>query len=198
MAGLVEVPVVVKGLSDAEAMAAALIENLQREDLNPVEEARGYRRLVDEFGLTHQALAEVLGRSRAHLTNTLRLLGLPDRVLSEMAAGRLSAGHGRALLASADPEGLAREVAAKGLSVRQTEERAARRAGAGAARKAVKEGVGYSRDPEVAAVVRGLVEKLGLRIRIEGAGGRGRIILEFDDLGQLDGILELLHAGERD
>ncbi len=197
MAGLAEVPVVLKPLGDSEAMAAALIENLQREDLNPVEEAKGYRRLVDEFGLTHQALAEALGKSRAHLTNTLRLLGLPEPVLADMAAGRLSAGHGRALLASPEPQVLANEVMAKGLSVRQTEEKAARRTGPARTALGDRPASGYARDPEVGAVVQALVEKLGLRIRIEGGGGRGRVVLEFDDLAQLDGILELLHAGDR-
>lgn len=197
MAGLAEVPVVLKPLADPEAMAAALIENLQREDLNPVEEARGYRRLVDEFGLTHQALAEALGKSRTHLTNTLRLLGLPEAVLAEMATGRISAGHGRAILASADPGALAREVIAKGLSVRQTEEMASRRVGVQTGRQREVERRGYADDPDVGGVVRALIEKLGLRVRIEGGGGRGRVILEFDDLSQLDGILELLHAGDR-
>ena len=190
IAGLAEVPVVLKPLGDTEAMAAALIENLQREDLNPVEEARGYRRLIEEFGLTHQALAEALGKSRAHLSNTLRLLGLPEGVLGDLAAGRLSAGHARALLAAEAPEALAREVVAKGLSVRQTEARAAVRGGAGEAR--AQDGAGYARDPDVTALVEDLRAKLGLRIRIDGAKGRGRVVLEFDDLAQLDGILALL------
>ncbi|MCC7284444.1 MAG: ParB/RepB/Spo0J family partition protein, partial [Acetobacteraceae bacterium] len=172
IAGLHAVPVVVKALADSEAMAAALIENLQREDLNPVEEARGYRRLIDEFGLTHHALAEALGKSRAHLSNTLRLLGLPGAVLDDLAGGRLTSGHARALLAAEKPEALAREVLAKGLSVRQTEARAAARdgltgKGAGAAG-------GYADDPDVRALVDDLRGKLGLRIRIDGAGGRGR------------------------
>ena len=190
IAGLAEVPVVLKPLGDTEAMAAALIENLQREDLNPVEEARGYRRLIEEFGLTHQALAEALGKSRAHLSNTLRLLGLPEGVLGDLAAGRLSAGHARALLAAEAPEALAREVVAKGLSVRQTEARAAVRGGAGEAR--AQDGAGYASDPDVTALVEDLRAKLGLRIRIDGAKGRGRVVLEFDDLAQLDGILALL------
>jgi len=190
IAGLAELPVVVRPLGDSEAMAAALIENLQREDLNPVEEARGYKRLIDEFGLTHQALAEALGKSRAHLSNTLRLLGLPEGVLGDLAAGRLSAGHARALLAAERPEVLAREVVAKGLSVRQTEARAAARGGAGEAR--VQAAGGYASDPEVTALVEDLRAKLGLRIRIDGANGRGRVVLEFDDLAQLDGILTLL------
>jgi ParB family chromosome partitioning protein len=190
MAGLAEVPVVIRTLGDADSMAAALIENLQREDLNPVEEARGYRRLIDEFGLTHQALAEALGKSRAHLSNTLRLLGLPDSVLADLAAGRISAGHARALLAASQPEALAREVVSKGLSVRQTEARAAARPDEGRSDSA--ERAGYAQDPEVGALVQEMTAKLGLRIRIEGARGRGRVVVEFDDLAQLDGILALL------
>jgi ParB family chromosome partitioning protein len=197
IAGLTDVPVVVRALGDADAMAAALIENLQREDLNPVEEARGYRRLIDEFGLTHQALAEALGKSRAHLSNTLRLLGLPESVLGDLAAGRLSAGHGRALLAAEQPEALAREVLAKGLSVRQTESRAAARQGVGEGGGPDRmAGAGYAQDPEVGALVRDLSAKLGLRIRIDGARGRGRVVVEFDDLAQLDGILALLQPRE--
>jgi ParB family chromosome partitioning protein len=191
-AGLAVVPVVVKPLADAEAMAAALIENLQREDLNPVEEAKGYRRLIDEFGLTHQTLAEALGKSRAHLSNTLRLLGLPEGVLADLAAGRISAGHARALLAAPQPEALAREVMAKGLSVRQTEARAT--AKPDLERGPSPERAGYADDPEVGALVADLTAKLGLRIRIEGARGRGRVVVEFEDLAQLDGVLALLQA----
>lgn len=194
MAGLLEVPAVVRGLSDAEAMAAALIENLQREDLNAIEEARGYRRLVEEFGLTHQALAESLGKSRAHLSNTLRLLGLPGSVQDDLVAGRLTAGHGRALLAAPDPRRLAEEVKARGLSVRQTEARAASEAAGPAASAASRLGTGYAHDPEVRTLAADLTERLGLGVRIEGEKGRGRVVLEFRSLDQLDALIALLHG----
>jgi ParB family chromosome partitioning protein len=194
LAGLADVPVVVRVLSDADAMAAALIENLQREDLNPVEEARGYKRLIEEFGLTHQALAEALGRSRAHLSNMLRLLGLPAGVQQDLSAGLLTVGHAKALLGAPDPAALAREVVAKGLSVRQTEARAAARPEAASA--ASERRSGYMDDPDVRVMVDDLVARLGLQVRIDGAGGRGRVVVEFSDLEQLDGIVALLMARE--
>lgn len=195
LAGLTEVPAVVRPLADADAMAAALIENLQREDLNPIEEARGYRRLVEEFGLTHQALAESLGKSRAHLSNTLRLLGLPVAVQEDMMAGRLTAGHGRALLAAPDPTRLAEEVKARGLSVRQTEARAATAAAGG---EAVRAASGYTVDPDVRSLAADLTQRLGLAVRIEGDKGRGRVVLEFRSLDQLDGLIALLHGTHAD
>jgi ParB family chromosome partitioning protein len=195
MAGLSEIPVVVQALSDPDAMAASLIENLQREDLNPVEEARGYRRLIEEFGLTHQALGEALGRSRAHLSNMLRLLALPPAVQEDLAAGRLSVGHAKAVLAAPDPAALAAEVMSKGLSVRQAEARAAAgqrgQEGASASRQA-----GYMDDPDVRAMVDDLVARLGLPVRIIGSGGRGQVVIEFSDLAQLDGIVGLLMVRE--
>jgi ParB family chromosome partitioning protein len=186
-ARLDEVPVIVRMLGDSDAMAAALIENLQREDLNPVEEARGYQRLIDEFGLTHQALADALGKSRAHLTNTLRLLGLPAGVLEELAAGRLSAGHARAVLGAEDPQALAATVISEGLSVRQTEARAAARAEPRASTKP-----DYRDDPDVVAVTRSLMEELGLRVEIQGTPGRGKVVIHFTSPDELDGVLALL------
>jgi ParB family chromosome partitioning protein len=190
LAGLAEVPVVVRRLSDAEAMAAALIENLQREDLNPVEEARGYQRLIEEFGLTHQALADALGRSRAHLSNMLRLLGLPADVLGALADGRLTTGHAKALLTAGDPAKLAQEVISKGMSVRQTEARAA----AAASGDTPPATIGYADDPDTRALVAELTGRLGLRVRIDGAAGRGRVSIDFANLEQLDGIVALLMA----
>jgi ParB family transcriptional regulator, chromosome partitioning protein len=121
MAGLHEVPAIVREMSDAEAATAALIENLQREDLNPIEEAEGYSRLLDELRITQEKLAEALGKSRSHLTNALRLLNLPPGVQAEVRKGTLSFGHARALLAHPDPEAMAGVVRARGLTVRQTE-----------------------------------------------------------------------------
>ena len=120
-----EVPVVVRELGDREAMAAALVENLQRQDLNALEEAEGYRRLIDEFALTQDALGQAVGKSRSHVANTLRLLALPDRVRELLRDGALSAGHARALLTAPNPEALALQVVDRGLNVRQTEALAA-------------------------------------------------------------------------
>ncbi len=120
-AGLHEVPVLVRELSDQDAMAASLVENLQRQDLNPIEEAEGFTRLIEEFGLTQEQLGAAVGKSRSHIANTIRLLQLPDSVRTEVQAGTLSAGHARALLAHANPEEAARQVIANGLNVRQTE-----------------------------------------------------------------------------
>ena len=121
IAGVHEVPVIVRDMSDADAAAVALIENLQREDLNPMEEAEGYSRLVDEMGMTQDGLAQAIGKSRAHITNMIRLLNLPPPVQQEVRKGTLTFGHARALLGHFDPEAAMAVVLAKGLTVRQTE-----------------------------------------------------------------------------
>src|SRR6516164_1478683 len=119
--GLHEVPVIVRPMADSEALEIALVENLQREDLSPLEEAEAYSRLIDEFGRTQTSLAEALGKSRSHVANTVRLLSLPALVRRRLGEGELSAGHARALLAAADPATLAEEVVRRGLNVRATE-----------------------------------------------------------------------------
>ena len=126
LAGLHEVPAIVREMSDIEAATAALIENLQREDLNPMEEAEGYSRLLDELRVTQEKLAEAVGKSRSHITNALRLLNLPPGVQDAVRKGDLSFGHARALLAHEDPEAMARVVQTRGLTVRQTEAMASR------------------------------------------------------------------------
>ncbi len=132
LAGLHEIPVLVRDLADADALAVGLIENLQRQDLNAIEEAEGYSRLLDEFGMTQEDLARGVGKSRAHVSNTLRLLKLPGGVRAALTDGRVSAGHARALLAHRSPETALQQVLAAGLSVRQTEALAARDARQGA------------------------------------------------------------------
>ena len=126
--GLHEVPVIVRALADSEALEIALVENLQREDLSPLEEAEAYSRLMAEFGRTQASLAEAVGKSRSHVANTLRLLSLPTPVRQRLDEGELSAGHARALLAAADPAALAEEVVRRGLNVRATERLVQRRA----------------------------------------------------------------------
>ena len=187
-AGLAEVPVLVRPLADAEAMAAALVENLQRQDLNPLEEAEGYRRLIDEFALSQEALGEAVGKSRSHVANTLRLLHLPPRVQAELRAGGLTAGHARALLAHPDPETAALQVIARGLNVRQTEALALQRRDAGG----VQPDRGPRKDPDIAALERSLTARLGLRVTIAAQGKGGTLRIRYRSLDQLDGLLSLL------
>ena len=187
LAQLHEVPVVIRALDDRAAMAAALVENLQRQDLNPLEEAEGLRRLLDEFDLTHDALGEAVGKSRSHVANTLRLLSLPPPVREMLRQGALSAGHARALLTAANPVGLATQVLSRGLNVRQTEALAASQA----------EGRGPKPDKpasQTAALERKLSAKLGLKVEVKHRGKAGEVVIHYRDLDQLDGIIRLLVA----
>jgi len=195
LAGLQEIPAVVRRLDGREAAAVALIENIQREDLNALEQARALARLVEEFGLTHQEVAEAVGRSRSAVSNTLRLLELEPEVQRLVEEGALEMGHARALLAlggAAQREAAAR-VVAKGLSVRETERLVRRLVQGGTSRRPVP-----ARDPDVARLERELGERLGAPVRIEHrARGRGRLVIEYASLEELDGLLERLGAGER-
>jgi ParB family chromosome partitioning protein len=187
-AGLHEVPVLVRDLSDVEAMAAALVENLQRQDLNAIEEAEGYKRLFDEFGMTQEALAESVGKSRSHIANTVRLLNLPQSVRNEVKNGALSPGHARALLAHPEPEKAAMAVISRGLNVRQTEALASRKNDAAAGTTATAR----VKDPETEALERDLSERLGLKVDISFDGRGGLVRLSYRSLDQLDGIVTLL------
>ncbi len=188
-----EVPVVVRDLGDREAMAAALVENLQRQDLNALEEAEGYRRLMEEFELTQDALGQTVGKSRSHVANTVRLLALPDRVRELLRDGALSAGHARALLAAPNPEALAMQVVDRGLNVRQTEALAAAKPRDPAA-AAERPAATAAASPEVAALERQLSGRLGLKIAIRQAGRGGQVTIHYRDLDQLDGVIRLLQA----
>lgn len=185
MARLHDVPVVVRELDDRAAMAAGLVENLQREDLNALEEAEGYRRLMEEFGLKAEGLGEAVGKSRSHVANTLRLLNLPAKVRDMLSRGSLTAGHARALLTAEDPVRLADLVVTRGLNVRQTEALAA---SAGSERKR------KAQDPETRALARELSERLGLRVSIEHRGKSGKVTISYRDLDQLDGVVRLLQG----
>jgi ParB family chromosome partitioning protein len=191
LAQLHEVPVLVRALSDTEAMAAGLVENLQREDLNPIEEAEGYHRLTRDFQMSQEALGEAVGKSRSHITNTLRVLKLPESVLAHVRAGDLTMGHARALLSLEDPVRGAQEVMSKGLSVRQTEalaESATRRPAA------ARRPTAPSDSSEIEALARRLTERLGLRVKISFDGSKGAITLSYQSLDQLDSVLALLEA----
>jgi len=166
-------------------LGVALIENLQRADLNPLEEAAGYDRLAKEFGQTQEAIADLVGKSRSHVANSLRLLGLPDEVKAAVDAGKLSAGHARALLAAADPVGLAREVMRGELNVRQTERLAKR----GSARKRAEP----AEDPNTQALEREIGEVLGLTVAIRHTPKHGgALTIKYQTLDQLHDVIRRL------
>ncbi|HVI52783.1 MAG TPA: ParB/RepB/Spo0J family partition protein [Candidatus Sulfotelmatobacter sp.] len=201
-ANLHEVPVIVREMADIEALEIALIENLQRQDLSPLEEAEGYRRLMNEFKHTQEELAQVVGKSRSHVANTMRLLALPDPVKKLLDDGALSAGHARALLTSPDPVALAEQVVAKGLNVRQTEALANQQPGkspkAGKTAGGSKPAAGDSayRDADVESLERDLSNLLGLRVSIRTASQQGgELAVEYGSLEQLDDILHRLSGG---
>jgi ParB family chromosome partitioning protein len=188
-AGLHQVPVLVRTLTDAETLEIALIENLQREDLTVLEEAHAYRRLIDEFGRTQAGIAEALGKSRSHVANMLRLLGLPEIVRRRLEEGALTAGHARALLAAEDPASLATEIIRRGLNVRVTEQLVKRRT---ASRRA---SLRQARNADIAALESDLTRVLGLRVTIAGKARGGALTLHYASLDQLDRLLALLRAG---
>jgi ParB family chromosome partitioning protein len=188
-AGLHEVPVLLRGLTDQEAMAASLVENLQRQDLNPIEEGEGFRRLIEEFGLTQEQLGAAVGKSRSHVANAMRLLQLPPAVRVEVQKGTLSAGHARALLGHPDPEQAAKQVIARGLNVRQTEALATDRQTGSTTRQPVE------KDPETVALERDLSERLGLTVQISFDGKGGSVTLKYRNLDQLDSLMALLNRG---
>ncbi|HYB32981.1 MAG TPA: ParB/RepB/Spo0J family partition protein [Steroidobacteraceae bacterium] len=190
MAGLADIPAVIRHIPDEAAIAVALIENIQRENLNPLEEARALSRLISEFGLTHQQAAEAVGRSRAGVSNMLRLLELSPEVCELVEKRTLEMGHARALLALGQRRQqteVAVLVARKGLSVRETEA-LVRRLQAPARGSGVEEGP--ARDPNVERLEQELAEKLGARVAIQhGSGGRGKLVVSYNSLDELDGIL---------
>lgn len=186
LAGLHEIPAVVRDVPDKAAIAMALIENIQREELNPMEEASALQRLIDEFELTHQQAAEAVGRSRTAVTNLLRLLTLNDEVRTLVEKGELEMGHARALLAleGGAQSQAARQVVAKGLSVRETEQ-LVRRLQHPAAHKPKP-----SQDPDVRRLQDDLSERLGAKVQLEhGAKGKGKLVIQYNSLDELDGIL---------
>ena len=194
-AGLSEVPVVVRVVDDRTVVAMALIENIQREDLNPLEEAQALQRLIDEFDLTHAAAAEAVGRSRAAVSNLLRLLELPADIRAMVQAGALEMGHARALLPLAPPMAisLARQAVEHGWSVREVEHRVQQLA-AGKTPTAKKAPAAKPKpQADIVALERELSETLGTRIDVlHGRGGKGRLVIHYSDLESLDGVLERL------
>lgn len=185
------VPVVIRDFSDQEVLEAAIIENVQRSDLNPIDEAAGYAQLVETFGHSQAQLAAAMGKSRSYIANALRLLSLPEDVRDMLSTGRLSAGHARALITAQDPSALAKKVVAEGLSVRRTEELA--RAVAPSNRRPSPRSMG--KDADTRALESDLAAALGLRVSIDHkATGAGTISISYGDLEELDGLCRLLNA----
>ena len=195
-AGLAEVPVVVRDLDDRTVIAMALIENIQREDLNPLEEAQSLQRLINEFSLTHAEAAEAVGRSRAAVSNLLRLLELPPAIRALLEARRLEMGHARALL-TLSPDlasKLASDAAEQGWSVREVEHRAQQfAAGKVPVNSKKAKPAKAAPQPDIASLETELSESLGTRVTIaHGRGGKGKLIIQYTDLDTLDGVLERL------
>jgi len=197
LAGLSEIPVVIREVDDRTVVAMALIENIQREDLNPLEEAQALQRLIDEFDLTHAQAAEAVGRSRAAVSNLLRLLELPSEIRVLVETGALEMGHARALLTLAAPAAiaLARQAAENAWSVREVEHRVQQLA-SGKVAVAAKKANGNARpQADIVALERELSESLGTRVGVlHGRGGKGRLVIHYSGLDTLEGVLERLRG----
>ena len=191
-AGLHDVPVVVIEASDAEALELAIVENVQRADLNPVEEAAGYQALIDQFGHSQDDLARIVGKSRPHIANTLRLLKLPEPVQALVRSGKVSAGHARLLVGRPDAEQVAAEIAARGLSVRQVEAimRAEQKPGSAPGRSRPVQS--KDKDPDTRALEKRLSDMLGLAVSIELIGEGGVLSIRYRDLDQFDDLVRRL------
>ena len=203
-----QVPVVIRELSDREALEIALIENIQRQDLTALEEAEGYKRLMDEFGHTQEVLAKALGKSRSHIANMLRLLTLPLQVKQLVQDGSLTAGHARALLSVEDPVATAQQVIEKGLNVRQVEQlvreahgntreepvalAAAPPIGTGPAPAPPQRRPRAPKDPNTVALEQDITNRLGLRVSISAQGQGGTLSIQYQTLDQLDEVIERL------
>lgn len=192
--GLHTVPVLVRTLDDGEVAEISIIENVQRADLNPLEEALGYKSLLDRFGRTQDAIARVVGKSRSHIANALRLLNLPASVREHLEAGRLSAGHARAIAAAPDPEALAQAIVNGELSVRQAEALARDANPAEPAAKA-RRPRGAPADADTLSLEHDLGEALGLAVKILDRNGSGEVRVRYETLDQLDGLCRKLSAG---
>ena len=191
LAQLHEVPAIVRDFDDTEVLEVAIIENIQRSDLNPLEEAQGYRQLIDRFGHTQEQLAQAMGKSRSHLANTMRLLQLPAEIQTFVQNGELSAGHARALLTADDPIALARKAVAQGMSVREIEKAAKVKSKPRNAPSSRPE-----KDADTRAIESELAAALGMLVSIDHdiQGGGGRLSIKYKDLNQLDDFLRLIHS----
>ncbi|PTV95276.1 chromosome segregation DNA-binding protein [Rhodobacter aestuarii] len=194
LAKLHELPVIIRDFTDTEVLEVAIIENIQRADLNPLEEAMGYRQLMDRFGHTQEKVAEALSKSRSHIANLLRLLSLPEEVQHHLRDGKLTAGHARALITAEDPVKMAREVIDRGLSVREVErlvkggETAAPKAGSGKRRAGAPD-----KDADTRALEADLAATIGMKVSIDHDGAEGgRISISYSSLDELDRLCQTL------
>jgi len=181
------VPIVIRELDDSRVLQIALVENLQRADLNPLEEAAGYQRLIKEYYHSHQGLADIIGKSRSHIANTIRLLNLPEKVLLAVKKADISAGHGRALLGAKKPEMLLHQVTSRELNVRQTEALVK-------AKNNVRQARVEQKDSNTLELEQDLTNLLGLRVSIKSSGESGKITINFNSLEQLDEVLYVLRG----
>ncbi|MGB0342650.1 MAG: ParB/RepB/Spo0J family partition protein [Parvibaculales bacterium] len=195
-AQLHNVPVLIRDLSDSEALEIGIVENVQRADLNPVEEAEGYQRLIDEFAYTQADLAEIIGKSRSHIANTLRLAGASAKIRDYLISGALSAGHARAILAHKESEKLAEIIVKQGLSVRQAEKLAAGKASGENTDTGSKTPKMGEKDADTRALEKTLADALGLNVQIDDKGGDkgGAVRIDYRSLEQLDGLVAVLLA----
>jgi ParB family chromosome partitioning protein len=188
MAGLTEIPTLLREMDDSDAAVVALVENLQRQDLNPLEEAEGYQRLMEDFGLTQEALGYAVSKSRSHIGNTVRLLRLPEQVKREVRVGTLTSGHARALLNAPDPGSLAEQITKRGMSVRQAETLVAKAVAARGAPRPVKPERLDLQDLEKRAT-----EQVGCRVSISvNRSGGGELSVQFKDSRQLEDLIDRL------
>lgn len=197
MAKIHEIPVIIREFTDAQALEAAIVENVQRQDLSPIEEAMGYQRLIVDFDHTQEDVARAVGKSRSHVANTVRLLSLPEAVQALVGSGELSPGHARALIGAPDPEALAQRIVAEGLTVRQAE-RLARGEGEpsssdGTIGNGREKAPAPPKDPDTIALERDLTSLLGLRVTIEIRGQGGSLTVHYKTLEQLDDVLHRLN-----
>ena len=192
MAGLSDIPAVVKKTSDEAALVLGLIENIQREDLNPIEEAAGLRRLIEEFGMTHEQVAEGIGRSRTAVTNLLRILNLDPIVRDHLEHGRLEMGHGRALLSLSQikQQSVAEIAIRQRLSVRQTEQLVRKQLSGDKRKKPILS----DKDADIKQLEAQLSELLGTTVSIDDKRGRGKLLIDYHNLDQLDGIIKKLKS----
>jgi len=190
-AKLHEVPIVILEVTDEQALELAIIENVQRTDLNPLEEAHGYQSLIDQYKHSQDDIAGIVGKSRSHVSNTLRLLKLPDSVKAYINAGKITAGHARALIGQPNPEALAHEIVSKGLNVRQIEQ--ARQEKSGKKGKASRK----RKDPNTVALERSLTDTLGLAVEINHRGRGGSVKIKYKTLEQLDDVTRRLEGRRR-
>ena len=200
-AGLTDIPAIIRPLQDTEALEIALVENVQRKDLNPLEEAEGYQRLIDEFSYTQDALAGIIGKSRSHITNYLRLLKLPSEVKALLMEERITMGHARALLNSSQPVEMAKQIVERGLSVRQVERlvqlpadrQAMPVAQREVKRKPVREPKSAEKNPDIAILEQTISQNLGLEVEIATQDeNSGELTIRYQTLNQLDELLRRL------